>query len=60
MGMLGEMFPGRKLRDESGEDGDSKEHPPQFEIDLDSGVVRMPTLGSPKPSSDAPDPSRES
>jgi hypothetical protein len=54
------LFPGRKLRDEGGEDGDGQEQPPRFEIDLDSGVVRMPTLGTPKPSADAPDPSSES
>lgn len=55
MGVLGELFPGRKLRDESGEDGDGQEHPPRFEIDLDSGVVRMPTLGAPNPPPEAPD-----
>lgn len=60
MGVLGEMFPGRKLRDEGGEDGDGQEQPPRFEIDLDSGVVRMPTLGTPSRPADAPDPSRES
>ncbi|WP_169747908.1 hypothetical protein [Pseudonocardia acaciae] len=48
MGMLGEMFPGQKLRDESGEDGEGEQYrPPRFDIDLDSGVVRMPTLGAP-------------
>ncbi|MBO0849222.1 MAG: hypothetical protein J2P20_07160 [Pseudonocardia sp.] len=60
MGVLGEMFPGRKLRDESGEDGDGQEKPPRFEIDLDSGVVRMPTLGTPNQPADAADPPRES
>ena len=55
MGVLGELFPGRKLEDDSGEDGDSKELPPRFEIDLDSGVVRMPTLGTLNPPPDAPD-----
>jgi hypothetical protein len=59
MGMLGELFPGPKLRDESGEDGDGKEHPPRFEIDLDSGVVRMPTLRTPNPPAD-PEPPKTS
>jgi hypothetical protein len=49
MGMLGELFPGKKLGDEGGEDSDGKLHRPRFDIDLDSGVVRMPTLAPRKP-----------
>ncbi|HEV7791500.1 MAG TPA: hypothetical protein VGP05_21015 [Pseudonocardia sp.] len=49
MGMLGELFPGKKLGDEGGEDSDGKLHRPRFDIDLDSGVVRMPTLAARKP-----------
>jgi len=44
MGMLGEMFPGAKALDEGGEDSDGKLHRPRFDIDLDSGVVRLPGL----------------
>ena len=48
--MLGELFPGRKLLDEGGEDSDGKLHRPRFDIDLDKGVVRLPNLGRPKQS----------
>ena len=38
MGVLGEMFPGRKITDEAGEDGDAQ--PWRLRpIDLDRGVV---------------------
>jgi hypothetical protein len=47
MGMLGELFPGQKLRDEGGEDGDGEQVREPFEIDLDSGVVRLRGLGAP-------------
>ena len=40
MGMLGEMFPGRKITDEAGEDGDAQ--PWRLgPIDLDRGVVQV-------------------
>jgi hypothetical protein len=38
MGMLGELFPGRKITDEAGEDGDAQKWR-LGPIDLDSGVV---------------------
>jgi hypothetical protein len=44
MGLLGKLFDNGGLRDEGGEDGDGKVVRPRFDIDLDSGVVRMPTL----------------
>lgn len=53
MGMLGEMFPGKKLSDEGGEDSDGKLHRPRFDIDLDSGVVRLPGLAVKKPAASA-------
>lgn len=38
--MFGEMFPGRKITDEAGEDGDAQ--PWQLtSIDLDRGVVQV-------------------
>jgi hypothetical protein len=49
MGVLGEMFPGKKLSDEGGEDSDGKLHRPRFDIDLDSGVVRLPGPAARKP-----------
>jgi hypothetical protein len=40
MGVLGEMFPGRKIADEAGEDGDAQ--PWRLgPIDLDRGVVQV-------------------
>jgi len=45
--MLGEMFPGRKLRDESGEDGDGQTVADPWDIDLDSGVVRLRAVRAP-------------
>ncbi|WP_169811538.1 hypothetical protein [Nocardia harenae] len=43
MGVIGEMFPGGKLQDESGQSGDGQSHRPAVELDLDSGVVRLTT-----------------
>jgi hypothetical protein len=53
MGMFGKLFDDGQLRDEGGEDGEGKVHHPRFNIDLDSGVVRLPAL-APKPAGDAP------
>ena len=50
--MLGKLFDDGQQRDESGEDGDGKIHHPRFNIDLDSGVVRLPRL-APKPDATA-------
>jgi hypothetical protein len=47
MGVLGEMFPGKKLSDSGDEDTEGKIHRPRFDIDLDSGVVRMPAPAGP-------------
>jgi hypothetical protein len=59
MGMLGELFPGKKLGDEGGEDSDGKLHRPRFDIDLDSGVVRMPTLAARKPAEEPAEDTQE-
>ncbi|MEJ3656102.1 hypothetical protein WEH80_24360 [Actinomycetes bacterium KLBMP 9759] len=40
MGVLGEMFPGPKIRDEAGEAGDGQEWR-LGPIDLDKGVVEV-------------------
>ncbi len=53
--MLGEMFPGPKIRDEAGEDGDAQKWR-LGPIDLDSGVVlvhRAPADAD-QPASDEP------
>jgi hypothetical protein len=61
MGMLGELFPGRKLRDEGGEDGDGQSIGDPWDIDLDGGVVRLRPMKpqAPKPAA-APKPAQES
>jgi hypothetical protein len=56
MGMLGELFPGKKLTDEGGEDSDGKLHRPRFDIDLDSGVVRLPNRAPRQPAVEQPEP----
>ncbi|MFE7800360.1 hypothetical protein [Nocardia sp. NPDC057440] len=42
MGVMGELFPGQKLTDEGSEDSDGQTHRPRFDIDLDTGVARLP------------------
>ncbi|MGW5574161.1 hypothetical protein ACWEVD_23455 [Nocardia thailandica] len=41
MGIMGELFPGQKLRDEGSEDGDGRTHRPRVDVDLDAGVIRL-------------------
>ncbi|MBH0775463.1 hypothetical protein [Nocardia bovistercoris] len=41
MGVIGELFPGKKLTDESGQTGDGQTHRPRVELDLDAGVIRL-------------------
>ncbi|MEV5649574.1 hypothetical protein AB0L57_15105 [Nocardia sp. NPDC052254] len=41
MGVFGEMFPGKKLTDESGGDSDGQPHQPRLDLDLDAGVIRL-------------------
>ena len=64
MGMLGDLFPGRKLLDEGGEDADGEPIRQPWQIDLDSGVVRLRGVNRPparpEPGSRAePDPEAE-
>jgi hypothetical protein len=57
MGMMGELFPGRKIRDESGETGTGE----QWElgpIDLDNRVVRVQRVDNDEPSEEGADPAR--
>jgi hypothetical protein len=53
--MLGEMFPGPKIRDEAGEDGDAQKWR-LGPIDLDSGVVLVhrAAADAEEPASDEP------
>jgi hypothetical protein len=41
MGVLGEMFPGRKIRNEQTEAGDGREHLQLGPIDLDNRTVQV-------------------
>jgi hypothetical protein len=57
MGMMGELFPGRKIRDESGEAGTGE----QWElgpIDLDNRVVRVQRVDEDEPSEEEAGPAR--
>lgn len=47
MGVIGELFPGKKLTHDGSEDSDGQTHTPRFDIDLDSGVVRVPRATRP-------------
>jgi len=52
MGVLGEMFPGAKIQDESGEDADGQKWR-LGPIDLESGVVQVHRVSAPAPGEDA-------
>lgn len=41
MAQLGDLFPGRKLLDESGADSDGEPVGERWDVDLDGGVVRL-------------------
>ena len=56
MGVLGEMFPGRKIRDESTEAGDGQEHLQLGPIDLDNRTVQVQRVVTDEPEQDATDP----
>ncbi|WP_039798234.1 hypothetical protein [Nocardia araoensis] len=48
MGVIGELFPGKKLTHEGSEDSDGQTYTPRFDIDLDTGVVRVPHAPRPR------------
>ena len=56
MGVLGEMFPGRKIRDESTEAGDGEEHFQLGPIDLDNRTVQVQRVATDEPEQDGPAP----
>ncbi|GAB2519919.1 hypothetical protein [Nocardia heshunensis] len=41
MGVIGELFPGKKLEDDSSEAGDGQQHRPRLAVDLDAGVITL-------------------
>ncbi|MFE3228495.1 hypothetical protein [Nocardia sp. NPDC059228] len=53
MGVIGELFPGKKLQDEGSEDGSGEGHRPTVSLDLDAGVIRV-SPARPDPGPDAP------
>ena len=52
MGVLGEMFPGRKIQDESTEAGDGQEHFQLGPIDLDNRTVQVQRVVADEPEQD--------
>jgi hypothetical protein len=52
MGVLGEMFPGRKITDESTEAGDGQEHFQLGPIDLDNRTVQVQRVATEEPEQD--------
>jgi hypothetical protein len=52
MGVLGEMFPGRKIQDESAEAGDGQEHFQLGPIDLDNRTVQVQRVAADEPEQD--------
>ncbi|MEV0031596.1 hypothetical protein [Nocardia sp. NPDC050793] len=41
MGVIGELFPSKKLTDEGSGDSDGQVYEPRVDVDLDAGVVRL-------------------
>ncbi|APA99886.1 hypothetical protein [Nocardia seriolae] len=41
MGVIGELFPGKKLEDDGSEAGDGQQHRPRLAVDLDAGVIKL-------------------
>ncbi|MFE1593446.1 hypothetical protein [Nocardia sp. NPDC058705] len=41
MGIMGEMFPSKKLQNEGTGDSDGQNHEPRLDLDLDAGVIRV-------------------
>lgn len=56
MGQLGEMFPGRKLRKETGESGTGEEYEETGPLDLTSGVVSLRPRPKPQQQEDVTEP----
>jgi hypothetical protein len=52
MGVLGEMFPGRKIQDEQTEAGDGQEHFQLGPIDLDNRTVQVQRVVADEPEQD--------
>ena len=53
MGVLGEMFPGRKIQNESTEAGDGQDHLQLGPIDLDNRTVQVQRVTPDEPEQDS-------
>ncbi len=53
VGIMGELFPGKKLTDEGSEDSNGQDHRPRLEVSLDDGVIRI--ARSTPPATDEPE-----
>ncbi|GAB4588890.1 hypothetical protein Ntsu_67220 [Nocardia sp. IFM 10818] len=47
VGIMGELFPGKKLTDEGSEDSSGQPHRPRLEVNLDDGVIRIAPTNPP-------------
>ena len=59
MGQLGEMFPGRKLRSESGDSGTGEDFEETGPLDLTAGVVQLRPRPKPQPRPENPQPEND-
>ncbi|WP_433659153.1 hypothetical protein ACQPW1_43055 [Nocardia sp. CA-128927] len=53
MGVMGELFPGKKLSDDGSEDSDGQSHSPRLALDLDAGVIRIAGPAASTPAAEA-------
>ncbi|MEU4708101.1 hypothetical protein AB0G00_16855 [Nocardia salmonicida] len=49
MGIIGELFPGKKLQNEGSGDSNGQPH---LDLDLEAGVIRLSGTTTPHPSED--------
>ncbi|MFE3024205.1 hypothetical protein [Nocardia tengchongensis] len=55
MGVIGELFPGKKLEDDGSEDSGGQMHRPRVSLDLDAGVIRVSPAATPPAAGTEPD-----
>ncbi|MEC3914461.1 hypothetical protein [Nocardia sp. CDC160] len=59
MGVIGELFPGKKLEDDGSESGDGQTHRPRLAIDLDAGVIKLSPSPATPPDTDPETPASQ-
>ncbi|MFE9788747.1 hypothetical protein ACFYO7_25565 [Nocardia salmonicida] len=52
MGIIGELFPGKKLQNEGSGDSNGQPH---LDLDLEAGVIRLSGTTTPQPADDESD-----